>query len=227
MMNQPMETKDQQSSSDITTDRILARIGKLTRILHDAVRELGLEKNIERAAEAVPGARGRLRYIAAMAEQAAERVLGAVDVAKPVQDQLQDEAAVLDALWERWYAAPIGYDAARALLRDTRAFLLGVPVEVAATNAQLREIMMAQGFQDLTGQVIRTIMDLIALIEQQLVNVLLENIGEDRRDAFAAHAAEVDTPDNLLKGPQINADGTAGGMQDQTQVDDLLANLGF
>lgn len=226
-MNEPVETKDQQCSSDATTDRILARIGKLTRTLHDAMRELGLEKNIERAAEAVPGARGRLRYIATMTEQAAERVLGAVDVAKPVQDQLQHEAAALDALWERWYAAPIGYDAARALLGDTRAFLLGVPVDVAATNAQLREIMMAQDFQDLTGQVIRTITDLIALIEQQLVHVLLENISEDRRETFAAHAAEVVTADSLLKGPQINADGRTDAMQDQTQVDDLLASLGF
>ena len=69
-------------SGDHASDRILAHIGQLTRTLRDSMRELGLDKHVERAAEAVPDARDRLKYIADMTEQAAERVLSAIDVAQ-------------------------------------------------------------------------------------------------------------------------------------------------
>ncbi len=83
-----------------------------------------------------------------MTEQAAERVLSAIDVAKPVQEQLQKDAGELDARWEQWYAAPIDREEVRALMNDTRTFLRGVPEATSATNAaQLMEIMLAQDFR--------------------------------------------------------------------------------
>ena len=221
-------------SSDFASDRILARIGQLTRTLRDSMRELGLDKHVERAAEAVPDARDRLKYIADMTEQAAERVLSAIDVAKPVQEQLQKDAGELDARWEQWYAAPIEREEVRALMNDTRSFLRGVPEATSATNGQLMEIMLAQDFQDLTGQVIKKITDVVYLIEQQLLGVLVENIALERREQFAANAAALaaeasptGSPEHLLNGPQINPEGKADVMQDQSQVDDLLASLGF
>ncbi|HEV3105441.1 MAG TPA: protein phosphatase CheZ [Trinickia sp.] len=221
-------------SADLTTDRILARIGQLTRTLRDSMRELGLDKHVERAAEAVPDARDRLKYVVEMTEQAAERVLTAIEVAKPMQEQLEADAAALDARWAQWYAAPIERDEVRALMNDTRAFLGCVPNATAATNAQLLEIMLAQDFQDLTGQVIKKIMDVVYLIEQQLLGVLVENIAPERREQFAATAAALaaepsstGSPDSLLNGPQINPEGRTDVVQDQSQVDDLLASLGF
>jgi hypothetical protein len=53
-----------------------------------------------------------------------------------------------------------------------------VPGHTSFTNAQLLDIMMAQDFQDLTGQVIKRMMDVIQEIERQLLMVLLENIPE-------------------------------------------------
>ncbi|WP_180970683.1 protein phosphatase CheZ [Burkholderia sp. WAC0059] len=214
------------------TDRILARIGQLTRTLRDSMRELGLDKHVERAAEAVPDARDRLRYVANMTEQAAERVLGAIDVAKPMQEQLERDAAALRERWATWYQAPMGRDNVRSLMDDTRSFLSGVTDATTATNQQLLEIMLAQDFQDLTGQVIKKIMDVVYLIEQQLLGVLVENIAPERREQFAATAAALaadaaDHPDSLMNGPQINPEGKADVMQDQSQVDDLLASLGF
>ena len=176
-------------SPDLTTDRILARIGALTRTLRDSMRELGLDKHVEQAAEAVPDARDRLKYVAAMTEQAAERVLTAIDIAKPLQEQLQTDAAELDSRWERWYAAPIEREEVRTLMTDTRAFLARVPDTTAATNEKLLEIMLAQDFQDLTGQVIKKIMDVVYIIEQQLLTVLVENIAPERREQFAQTAA--------------------------------------
>jgi chemotaxis protein CheZ len=239
-VNPPInEQGAREDGTDLATDRILARIGQLTRTLRDSMRELGIDKHVERAAEAVPDARDRLKYIATMTEQAAERVLSAIEVAKPMQEQLQQDAAELDARWEQWYAAPIEREEVRALMNDTRAFLRGVPEITTATNAQMLEIMMAQDFQDLTGQVIKKITDVVYLIEQQLLGVLIDNIAAERREQFAATAAQLaaeaqhdpvsptGSPQSLLNGPQINPEGKTDVMQDQGQVDDLLASLGF
>ncbi len=110
--------------ADLTSDRILARIGQLTRTLRDSMRELGLDKHVEQAAMVVPDARDRLRYVADMTEQAAERVLTAIEIAKPVQERLQAEAEALEARWATWYRAPIERAEVRELMDDTRGFLL-------------------------------------------------------------------------------------------------------
>jgi chemotaxis protein CheZ len=114
-----------------------------------------------------------------------------------------------------------------------------VPEITTATNAQMLEIMMAQDFQDLTGQVIKKITEVVYLIEQQLLGVLIDNIAAERREQFAATAAQLvaetqvdpvsptGSPESLLNGPQINPEGKADVVQDQGQVDDLLASLGF
>ncbi len=231
---QPAMQQIDAETGELASDRILARIGQLTRTLRDSMRELGLDKHVERAAEAVPDARDRLRYVANMTEQAAERVLSAIEVAKPMQEQLESDAKELSARWATWYDAPIGREEVRALMDDTRQFLDGVPQSTAATNQQLLEIMLAQDFQDLTGQVIKKIMDVVYLIEQQLLTVLVENIAPERREQFAATAALLaetasgtGSPEALLNGPQIDPEGKADVVQDQAQVDDLLASLGF
>ncbi|MBU9633753.1 protein phosphatase CheZ [Burkholderia multivorans] len=231
----PFGGDSQPEGTDLASDRILARIGQLTRTLRDSMRELGLDKHVERAAEAVPDARDRLRYVATMTEQAAERVLNAIEIAKPVQERVQNEAEALDARWAQWYAAPIEHAEVRELMDDTRAFLRALPDATSATNAQLLEIMLAQDFQDLTGQVIKKIMDMVYQIEQQLLTVLVENIAPERREQFAATAAALaaektsatGSPESLLNGPQIAPEGKPDVVQDQAQVDDLLASLGF
>lgn len=82
-------------------DRILARVGQVTRTLRNSMRELGLDKQVEAAAEAVPDARGRLKYVATMTEQAAERALNAIELAQPMQEAMQREAQALDVRWEQ------------------------------------------------------------------------------------------------------------------------------
>lgn len=222
-----------EQEGDASSDRILARIGQLTRTLRDSMRELGLDKQVEAAAEMVPDARDRLKYVATMTEQAADRALNAIELAKPLQETMQRDAQALDARWEQWYGAPLDNADVKTLLADTRGFFQQVPVHTVATNAQLLEIMLAQDFQDLTGQVIKKITDVVYVIEQQLLGVLLENIAPERREQFAAQAAALaasnvmSTPDTLLNGPQINPEGRTDVVQDQTQVDDLLASLGF
>jgi chemotaxis protein CheZ len=219
-------------SGDEAADRMLNRIGQLTRTLRESMRELGLDKQVEEAAEAIPDARDRLKYVAAMTEQAAERALNAIEIAKPLQEHMQKDAAVLDKRWQQWYEKPLGADEARTLVEDTRSYLRDVPTKTQATNTQLMEIMLAQDFQDLTGQVIKKIMDLVHNIERQLLDMLLENLSPEKRFELAAavnaeSAAHATGDDHLLNGPVIAPEGRTDVVTDQSQVDDLLASLGF
>ncbi|MBY4948522.1 protein phosphatase CheZ [Cupriavidus respiraculi] len=204
--------------SNDSAEQIIQRIGNLTRMLRDNMRELGLDKEIERAAQAIPDARDRLGYIAAMTEKAAERTLTAVELAQPIQSNLEKHAEALDKRWDEWFAKPVELGDARELVLDTRAFLTDVPSQARATGSHLLEIMMAQDFQDLTGQVIKKMMDMIHTLEQELLQVLLDNVPAERR---------TEAPGTLMNGPQVNPEGKPDVVSDQSQVDDLLASLGF
>ncbi len=217
--------------SSAAGEDLVQRIGQLTRMLRESMRELGLDKEIEKAAEAIPDARDRLSYVATMTEQAAERALNAIDRAQPIQDSLSDEAEALDKRWAEWFAEPKELDEARELVNETRSYLSGVPGKTQATQKELLEIMMAQDFQDLTGQVIKKMMDVIREIEHQLVQVLIdavpENMARETMQQKANDQWENDRKreESLLNGPQIKP--SADIVTDQDQVDDLLDQLGF
>ncbi|MFZ3116874.1 MAG: protein phosphatase CheZ [Variovorax sp.] len=215
MSTQALETADHHN----TAEELLGRIGHLTRQLRDGLRELGLDKQVEKAAQAIPDARDRLSYVAAMTERAAHRALNAVDVAQPLQEDLARSAKDLTARWDEWFANPIELDQARGLVQDTRGYLGAVPEKASAINSQLMEILMAQDFQDLTGQVIKKMMEVVNDVETQLLQVLIDNVPADRRPVEPAAAS-------LQNGPQVVA-GNPDAVSDQSQVDDLLASLGF
>ncbi len=196
---------------------LIQRIASLTRMLRDSMRELGLDQAIKDAAEAIPDARDRLRYVAQMTEQAANRVLNATEAAGPAQDAMARGAKALDARWQQWFDQPLEMPEARELVKDTRAFLADVPEQTQFTQARLMEIVMAQDFQDLTGQVIMRMMDVVGAIERELLQVLLENVPQERRDEAQG----------LLNGPQVNPGDKPDVVTSQDQVDDLLASLGF
>lgn len=200
-----------------SAEQLVNRIGHLTRQMRDGMRELGLDKGIARAAEAIPDARDRLGYVAQMTERAAERALNAVDVAQPIQNKLARDANLLSQRWDVWFASPLELADARELVVDTRSYLSEVPKQTSATNAQLLEIMMAQDFQDLTGQVIKKMMDVIRDMETQLLQLLIDNTPTEKRHETSA---------TLLNGPQIKS-GSLDAVDNQSQVDDLLASLGF
>lgn len=223
-----MSTQDpSQASASASSDDLVQRIGQLTRMLRESMRELGLDKEIEKAAEAIPDARDRLSYVASMTEQAAERALNAIDRAQPIQDAMGEKAEALDRRWAEWFAEPKGLDEARELVTDTRAYLADVPEQTGATNKELLEIMMAQDFQDLTGQVIKKMMDVIREIESQLVQVLIDSVPEgERRDDMQRRADESRRDAGLLNGPQVNTEKD-DVVSNQDQVDDLLEQLGF
>ena len=205
-----------------TAEQLLGRIGQLTRQMREGLRELGLDKQVEKAAQAIPDARDRLSYVANMTERAAHRALNAIDLAQPLQEGLAAEAKALNKRWDEWFDSPIELNDARELVRDTRGYLQDVSQKASAINSQLMEILMAQDFQDLTGQVIKKMMEVINDVETQLLQVLIDNSPKDKRPEPPAPTG----PASLQNGPQVGA-GHADAVTDQSQVDDLLASLGF
>lgn len=207
------------ASTEANIDQeVFNRLGHLARQLHDSLRELGYDNMLADAAKQIPDARQRLAYIAQMTEQAASRVLNATDIAKPLQDELLTGSETMAQRWDRMFANQLSVDEFRALAADTRSFFKDAPEKIKRTNEQLTDIMMAQDFQDLTGQVIRKVVELVEGLEKQLLQVLIEAIPADRK-------AEVG--DGLLNGPVINSEGRNDVVTTQGQVDDLLESLGF
>jgi chemotaxis protein CheZ len=200
-----------------SAEQLVNRIGHLARQMREGMRELGLDKGIARVTEAIPDARERLNYVAQMTECAAERALNAVDIAQPIQENLSRQASGLTARWDIWFSSALELDDARELLIDTRSYLSGVPQQVSATHAQLMEIMMAQDFQDLTGQVVKKMMDMIQDMETQLLQLLIDNTPIEKRPEACS---------GLVNGPSTRP-GNPDALENQNQVDDLLASLGF
>lgn len=198
---------------------VFTRIGNITRMLRDSLVSLGLERTIMDAAEAIPDARERLNYVVKKTSQAAERVLSCVEETRPMQDFISSEAEKLTQRWDAWFDAPVELPEARELVKDTRHYLKQAPDMACKTNNQLMDIMMAQDFQDLTGQVIQRMMTIIEIVEKELIQVLVDNIPEQVEP-------KKEIANSLINGPQINHT-QAGVMTSQGQVDDLLQSLGF
>ena len=198
-------------------DEFLSRIGHMTRALHESLRGLGLDKLIEKAASDIPDARDRLDYVARLSEQAAQKVLNATDAASPLQDDIDTRSKELAANWQM--ALDSGDDSGwRDLARQTIAGLDATRSATGATKAHLMDIMMAQDFQDLTGQVITKVTTIAQNLEQQLVQMLVD---------FAPPEVRREFDNGLMNGPQIKPDGNSEVVSNQGQVDDLLDSLGF
>jgi chemotaxis protein CheZ len=202
----------------VANDEVLIRVGHMTRALHDSLRGLGLDKLVEKAASDIPDARDRLDYVARLSEQAAKRVLDATDTAGPLQDAVESRSADLRTSWQALLDQDAGEADWRALAERSIAALAENERAATATRAELMNIMLAQDFQDLTGQVIGKITSIAQDLEKQLVQVLID---------FAPSEIRRELDNGLLNGPQIKPEGNTEVVADQGQVDDLLDSLGF
>lgn len=200
-----------------SNEEVLSRIGHMTRALHESLRGLGLDKLIEKAASDIPDARDRLDYVARLSEQAAKKVLDATDTAGPLQDAIETRASELSGGWQALLDKGASEAEWREMAQRTIASMNESAAGAVATRAELMNIMMAQDFQDLTGQVIGRITGIAQNLEKQLVQVLID---------FAPSEIKRELDNGLLNGPQIKPTGTEV-VANQGQVDDLLDSLGF
>lgn len=187
------------------------QLGSITRQLHDALKELGYTDKLKGTVEQLPDAQSRLSYIAKLTGEAAEKVLNHVEAAKTEQTLIAERGRQLHST----IAAVPGL--ARAM-PELLTWTQDVVSHSEKTDVRLTEIMMAQDFHDLTGQVISRVVQLAGTIEEQLLGLLLQSApcGQPGQDK----AYE-------LAGPVVNAEGRTDVVTDQKGVDDLLASLGF
>lgn len=199
-----------ESETDKNNYDVFVRIGNLTRKLHDALRELGYDQQIENTVGSLPDARTRLSYIADLTGKAAEKVLGLVDDAIAADDgfaeQVKNISIVLDS-----------NSSDSDKLTQMRAFLGQAQNHCDQSRAVMTEIMMAQDFHDLTGQVIKKVADIAQNVEQQLVQLLLDTTPPEQRTRVEGQ---------FQAGPVVDK-ARNDVAHDQSQVDDLLAQLGF
>jgi len=204
-----------------STEDLVQRLGHMTRALHDNLRELGYHSKLEEAAKAIPDTRERLDYVANLTGQAAEKVLTLTEASIPVQSKISSEANFLSQRWQALISNQLTVEDFEMLVQQTRDHLKMSAVKSEETAQNLRDIMMAQDFHDLTGQVLRKVTDMAQALEMELVTLLVDSVSPETRAAI-----DLDTGEGLMNGPVTNTN-RSDIVANQSQVDDLLATLGF
>lgn len=190
---------------------IFQQLGTITRQLHDTLEQLGVMPKLQQAADGLPDARSRLNYIASKTADAANKVLNLVDSAKAEHQQIANET--------RRMAAAIVADPVKAVASGSIMNFVGdVEERTKRIDVHLTDIMMAQDFHDLTGQVVAKVVSLATELEDSLVKLLVQAAPPEQ-----AHRVEA----QLLNGPVVNPEGRTDIVANQGEVDDLLASLGF
>jgi chemotaxis protein CheZ len=206
---------DIQVKAETPMHDIHQRIGSLTRQLHDSLNGLGLTEQIKGSVDELPDAKSRLAYIARLTGDAAEKVLNSVDQAKSLHDEIAIETRRIAELIVK---DPVGAVAKGHVMN----FVTHVEQSTKAIDGHLTEIMMAQDFHDLTGQVIARVISLTTTIEEQLVKLLIETAPTMPTKTVSATERQ-----HALSGPVVSLESNPDVVTNQSQVDDLLASLGF
>ena len=190
---------------------VFQQLGSITRLLHDTMQQLGVMPKLQTATEGLPDARSRLSYIATKTAEAANKVLNTVDQAKNEHRQISEATR---RMGELIVADPVKAVASGAVMN----FVNEVETSTRRIDDHLTDIMMAQDFHDLTGQVVAKVVTLANDLEDSLVKLLIQVVPEGVRE-------QVDP--SVLNGPVVNPEGRTDVVADQGEVDDLLASLGF
>jgi chemotaxis protein CheZ len=190
---------------------VFQQLGLITRQLHDTLTQLGVMPKLQQAADNLPDARSRLNYIAKKTGDAADKVLNSVDQAKAEHANIAAET--------RRIAEAIVKDPVKAVASGSVMNFVGdVEAATERIDRHLTDIMMAQDFHDLTGQVVAKVVSLAAELEDSLVKLLVQAAPPEQAQKVEA---------SILNGPVVNPEGRTDVVANQGEVDDLLASLGF
>ena len=204
---------NQKNVDDAARPDVYQRLGGITRQLHDALNELGHTERLKDAVVQLPDTQSRLAYIARLTGEAAEKVLNQVDEAKT-------EQALIIECSRQLGKSIAGVPGLAAAMPELGAWAAEIESAASQVDTRLTDIMLAQDFHDLTGQVIGRVVRLAATIEEQLLALLLESapVGKPGEDKAEPMSMELNGPAVVPRSDVVS---------DQEQVDDLLASLGF
>lgn len=208
---------------------LFQQLGKLTRELHDAMSNVELDQRFSNLAQQdIPDAKERLNYVIDMTEESANKTLEAVEASLPISDDLQKTSSEIYSDWQKFKSREMSADEFRKMSAKLDVFLPRVNEDTAVLHQKLSDVMMAQGFQDLTGQIIRRVIDLVVDVEDGLVELI--------RLSGVANKSEPEKKEQTEKEKAIEAQGPAVPntadeavevVHGQDEVDDLLSSLGF
>ncbi|MCB1723694.1 MAG: protein phosphatase CheZ [Gammaproteobacteria bacterium] len=204
---------------------LFQEVGRLTRELHDAINGFVTDARIADIAQnEMPNAAERLRYVIATTEQAANTTLGAVEDSLPLADSLRSDARHLGDQWARFKSRQLNVEDFRELSNELSHFLDTTQATTEELHNKLSEVLLAQGYQDITGQIIRKVIDLVNDVESKLVE-LIRLSGHRAKPAEGTES--VSAKDIAAHGPAVPGVDTGDIVNGQDDVDDLLSSLGF
>ncbi len=220
------------SAGSQSSVELFAEVGKLTRQLHDSLNNFQLDTRIiNMANEDIPDAQTRLNYVIEATEEAANRTMDLVDSCMPIAEKLHSGIISMRPQWDKLIARELQLGEFNLLVNEMDGFLKDGGNDSAKLTGLLTEVLMAQGYQDLTGQIIRRVIELVKEVEDNLVFMLTMFGGVEHKDVLEI----VEKPNNsedeadMIKaeGPILNADSREDVASNQDDVDDLLSSLGF
>ncbi|MEL4470540.1 protein phosphatase CheZ [Shewanella algae] len=198
-------------------------VGKLTRQLHSALVDFQVDSRlIELANTDIPDAKERLTYVIDMTEQAANKTMDAVEECLPLSDALSTNLQNVKPAWDKLMRRDLGLHEFKSLCHDVQHFMQQSEADACRLRELLNQILMAQDFQDLTGQMIRRVIELVREVENSLVSMLTV-FGEQPLDEIRGKEEK----SIEAEGPILNAEQREDVVNGQDEVDDLLSSLGF
>ncbi|MFN3708994.1 MAG: protein phosphatase CheZ [Alishewanella aestuarii] len=209
------------------SSELFAEVGKLTRQLHESLKNFQIDPSLNNIlVEDIPDAKKRLNHVIDMTEQAANRTMDAVESCLPIADQISQQLNQLMPRWQKLMKRDLELGEFKTLCHGIDAFLAETVTESNRLNQLLTDVLMAQDYQDLTGQILRRVIELVREVEESLIG-LLTAFGNSNVQVMEPKAAKRKIEANEAEGPIIDKEGRNDVVSGQDDVDDLLSSLGF
>ncbi|WP_296046627.1 protein phosphatase CheZ [uncultured Alteromonas sp.] len=206
---------------------LFAEVGKLTRQLHDSLNNFQLDERIAGLAnEDIPDAQTRLTYVIEETEKAANTTMDAVEQSMSIVETMKGQLDSLMPEWKKLMNREIELDEFKSMCLDLDKHLESSVDDADKMMGLLTEVLMAQGYQDLTGQVIRRVIELVKEVEDSLVHMLTVFGGAEVTKAANSSQPKAEKA-IVAEGPIIDAESRDDVVSGQDDVDDLLSSLGF
>lgn len=205
------------------------KLGELTRNLHEALRNIQLDERIVAIAQdEMPNAQERLDYVITMTDRAAHRTLSAVEEGLPLSSHLKQRSEELTKRWQRFCNREMDVEEFKTFSTEMGEFLGTTHSHATSLHEHLSEVLLAQDYQDLTGQVIKQVIALVKEIEGSLVGMIRTGGTHqgDPEQARKERAAKLGDGEHLA-GPVPGKDHAVSAVSGQSDVDELLSSLGF
>jgi chemotaxis protein CheZ len=203
---------------------LFTELRKLTGDLQSALDRFSVDSRlVDLAEKEVPDARQRLDHVLKLTDEAAHKTMDLVDQSGPLAARTARDAAEIIEMWKKFRARKIEIAEFQAMIQRLDVFLEASRRDMDKVRGNLSEVLLAQGYQDLTGQIIRGVMKLVAELETALVNLVRLS-----RTAPGAVVAPEPT-ENVSRGfgPAIPGIDNGPAVSGQSDVDSLLAGLGM